>query len=48
MNEIDHRCIKIGRQALQTCSHRPMEIGAVLADDQKSYFTFGRQDKCLF
>ena len=29
MNEIDHRCIKIGRQVLQTCRHRPMEIGAI-------------------
>ena len=48
MNGIDHRYIKIGRQALQTCRHRPMEIDAVLADDQKSYFTFGQQDKCLF
>ena len=25
-----------------------MEIGAILADDQKSYFIFGRQEKCLF
>ena len=38
MNEIGHRCIQIGRQALQTCRHRPMEIGTILADDQKSYF----------
>ena len=48
MNEIDHRCIKIGRQVVQTCRHRPTEIGAVLADDQKSYFYFGWQEKCLF
>ena len=48
MNQIGHRCIQIGRQALQTCRHRPMEIGAILADDQKSYFIFGRQEKCLF
>ena len=48
MNEIGHRCIKIGRQVSQTCRHRPMEIGAILADDQKSYFIFGRQEKCLF
>ena len=33
INEINHRCIKIGRQVTQTCRHRPMEIGAVLAAD---------------
>ena len=45
MNEIDYRCIKIGRQVLQTCRHRPMEIDAVLADDQTDYFIFGWQEK---
>ena len=44
INEINHRCIKIGRQVIQTCRHRPIEIGAVLVDDQRSYFIFGQQE----
>ena len=31
INKINHRCIQIGRQVLQTFRHRHMDIGAVLA-----------------
>ena len=48
INEINHRCIKIGRQVTQTCRHRPMEIGAVLAADFTPYFVIGRPEKWLF
>ena len=48
INEINHRCINIGRQVTQTCRHRPMEIGAVLAADFTSYFVIGRPEKWLF
>ena len=33
MNEINHRCIKISLQVLQTSRHQRMDIGAVQADD---------------
>ena len=33
MYKINHRCIQIGRQVLQTSRHRRMDIGAVLAAD---------------
>ena len=46
--KINHRCIQIDRWVKQTCRHRLMDIGAVLADDQCSYFTFGRQEVFLF
>ena len=48
INEINHRCIKIGRQVPQTSRHRQMEIGAVLAADFTSYFVIGRPEKWLF
>ena len=41
INEINHRCLKISWQVLQTCRHRPMVIGAFLAD-YTSYFLFSR------
>ena len=44
INKIDHRCIRITRQVTQTCRHRPMETGTVLADDQTSYFVSNRQE----
>ena len=28
--------------------HRPLDIGAALADNKTSYFILGRQEKCLF
>ena len=45
INEINHRCIKIGWQVTQTCRHQPMEIGAVLADDKTFYFIISREEK---
>ena len=33
INEINHRCIKISRQVVQTFRHRQMDIGAILAGD---------------
>ena len=48
MNEINHRRIKIGRQVTQSCRHRRIQTGAILADDETSYFIFGRQEKLSF
>ena len=48
MDKINHRCIQIDRQALQTCRHPPMDIGAVLADDKTFYFIFCRQGNWPF
>ena len=41
-------CIQIDRWVKQTCRHRPMDIGAALADDQTCYFIIGRQEKLYF
>ena len=33
INQINHRCIQVGRRVLQTSRHRRMDIGAILAAD---------------
>ena len=48
VNKTNHRLIQIDLWVQQTCRHRPMDIGAALADDQTSYFIIGQQEKCLF
>ena len=48
INKISHRCIQIDRWAKLTCRHRPMDIGAALAEDQTCYFIIGRQEKLYF
>ena len=48
MNEINHRRMKIGRQITQTCRHRQIQTGVILADDETSYFIIGRQEKLSF
>ena len=45
INEIYHRRIQIGRQVIQTSRNPRMDIGAVLAADQNSYFMIGWQEK---
>ena len=47
-DKMNQRCIQIDQWVMLTCRHRPMAIGAVLADDQRSYFIFGRQEMCCF
>ena len=47
INVIKHRCIKIRCLVMRTCRHRRMDIGAILADDKMSNFTFGRQKNFL-
>ena len=39
---------QVGRRVVETCWHRPMDIGAALADDQSCYFMIGRQEKLCF
>ena len=39
---------QVGRRVVETCRHRPMVIGAALADDQRCYFIIGRQEKLCF
>ena len=39
---------QVGRRVVETCRHRPMDIGAALADDQSCFFIIGRQEKLCF
>ena len=39
---------QVRRWIVETCMHRPIDIGAALADDQTYYFIIGRQDKLSF
>ena len=48
IEKINHRCIQIDRWVKETCGHRPMDIGTILADDKTFFSNFvGRRSGIL-